>query len=297
MDKAIEIKLKGNKKIPERTIWIDKPEYVIDESIKQFDKTEGNKELILSTIFNPDNQSALLNMIKQDKYDSDELDCDEKKSIYFKSTILNLFYSTRMSEKALISIAQRIYNINHNYTTENNVGLVDYLLFEEKDEDKYLQLVNLIAYKKEENDMAGNCYSFASKYCSWHHQNRFPIFDSLAKGLICRLMNVESEGTGFTTFSINDYSEYYKLYREFMKDFNINSKSFKEVDKYLWKYAKTIFDTDTEWCVLEKNRDNTEAKDFSKMLKDNYEIRMDSDYKYNADEILNKAYEKLGIKP
>ena len=43
---------------------------------------------------------------------------------------------------------------------------------------------------------------------------------------------------GFTQNDLNNYHNYCKVYNAFVKHFKLENISYKEIDKYLWKYAK-----------------------------------------------------------
>lgn len=199
-------------------------------------------------------------------------------SVLHKCTILNIYYSTQIKDKDLLAMARRIISLND--ISYNNMGLVDYLLFFETDRAKYRRLVNLIAYYKDK-DSVGNCYSFASKFCSWHSQEKFPIVDSYAKGLLYRITensdkkymeeiykNIpgrtkRKQQSNLYNHELNDYYIYCQLYDGFIDEFGLSGMDYKKIDEYIWQYSKSLFTENSENSILdqlitEKDRETIE---------------------------------------
>jgi len=63
-------------------------------------------------------------------------------------------------------------------------------------------------------------YSFATKYCSWHQPDKYPIYDSLVERL---LWAYRKEHT-FADFRRSDLQDY----------------QIKELDKFLWYTSKDL---------------------------------------------------------
>ena len=168
---------------------------------------------------------------------------DNVQSVLMQVTLLNSFYNTQIKNMNLVAVAKRIVGLNAKYKIKEH-GIVEHLLFCETDPEKYRQLVNLIAYSKE-FDNTGNYYSFASKYCSWYDQNRFPIVDSFSKGFIFRA--TEGFKIGNRTVipnDLNDYHVFCQLYDHFVmhlrEDIGIHY-TYKQVDEFIWNYSARTF--------------------------------------------------------
>lgn len=168
---------------------------------------------------------------------------DNVQSVLMQVTLLNSFYNTQIKNMNLVAVAKRIVDLNAKYKIKEH-GIVEHLLFRETDPEKYRQLVNLIAYSKE-FDNTGNYYSFASKYCSWYVQNRFPIVDSFSKGFIFRA--TEGFKIGNRTVipnDLNDYHVFCQLYDHFVmhlrEDIGIHY-TYKQVDEFIWNYSARTF--------------------------------------------------------
>ncbi|MCQ2188914.1 MAG: hypothetical protein MJZ00_03210 [Paludibacteraceae bacterium] len=89
-------------------------------------------------------------------------------------------------------------------------------------------------------------YSFASKYCSHHIPNSFPILDSF----VIKVLKELNQRDKFTSLSIGSkfidslkvqgYSKYKQIIDDFMKFYSL-SCTYKELDRYLWQLGKDYF--------------------------------------------------------
>lgn len=74
-------------------------------------------------------------------------------------------------------------------------------------------------------------YSFASKYCSWHNLNAYPIYDIFVE-LSLNHFDVKQGNLRIyenLKASVDNFREKYRLTRF----------TYKEIDKFLWLYGKT----------------------------------------------------------
>ena len=160
---------------------------------------------------------------------------NDLETVLLKVTLLNSFYSTGIKNIHLVAVA--------NHLQEKKV---DSRLKDVKKSGKInLELVYDIAYGKSKfktEDMP-NLYSFATKYCSWHHPDKYPIADSYTKGMLY-YMNKETSfySEKLTQKELNDYKNYYEVYLSFIENLKkfgvIGEKSYKEIDIFLWLYGK-----------------------------------------------------------
>ena len=159
-------------------------------------------------------------------------DVDE---VLLKCTLLNEFYSTRINSSELIELAQNIVKLD-----------IDGRL-----RDGDWSVVPEIAV------CVGNRahISFASKYCNWHNQNAFPIYDKYVVEVLCAL-----KGNELMSFRTNrelredpDIKRRYNAFGtalvEFVNRFNLKSVRstdsneiiFKLLDRALWLMGKLCF--------------------------------------------------------
>jgi len=87
-----------------------------------------------------------------------------------------------------------------------------------------------------------NFYSFATKYCSFHNKEEYPIYDNLVKRLLYDINKkhkwFENEkNKNLTHDKLKEYENYKLLIDKLMKHYGITT-TYKEVDKGLWIIAK-----------------------------------------------------------
>lgn len=150
--------------------------------------------------------------------------CPENKSlsdILLKVAALNTFYSTNIFSVA--PVAQHILELD----IDSRLAAGDLTLVED------IQRVKVGQKQK-------NYYSFASKYCSHHRPDVFPIYDRYVEKMLCYFRDVD----GFLRFrksELKDYIFFQRLITQFQKAYGLEKYSVKDVDKYLWQMGKNYF--------------------------------------------------------
>ena len=139
--------------------------------------------------------------------------------ILIKCSTLNDFYSTNIF--SIFPVAKHIHQLD-----------IDKRL---KEGD--LTLVNDIADVKE---LDRRFYSFASKYCSHHNPERFPIYDSYVSKILMHFKKV-NKFAKFTNNNLKDYTVFKNVLDEFKTYYSLEQYSLKELDKYLWLLGKEYF--------------------------------------------------------
>lgn len=102
------------------------------------------------------------------------------------------------------------------------------------------ELVESIARTTMKNGKVKNFYSFASKYCSHHRPQVFPIYDSFVEKMLLHWKKVDH----FSIFGKSDlksYGRFKEILSEFRKFYNLGSFDLKQIDKYLWQAGKEAF--------------------------------------------------------
>ena len=207
----------------------DIDEYVNIFYNKPTNKHEWDIDIVNSLVGNNIKEKILNSVFVLDEKSND------LETVLLKVTLLNSFYSTGIKNIHLVAVANHIREMNV-YSRLKEVkksGKID------------LELVNDIAYGKSKfktEDMS-NIYSFATKYCSWHQPDKYPIADSYTKGMLYYI----NKETSFyceklTQKDLNDYKKYYEVYLSFIENLKkfgvIGEKSYKEIDIFLWLYGK-----------------------------------------------------------
>ncbi|MCR4716625.1 MAG: hypothetical protein K5656_05550, partial [Lachnospiraceae bacterium] len=89
-------------------------------------------------------------------------------------------------------------------------------------------------------------YSFASKVFSFVDEKNYPIIDSFVATL---LDTYEYEGK-ISKSKWGNYSQYINNYNAFRNHFGLTKKTYKDIDKFLWTYAKILSDYWSDLGVL-----------------------------------------------
>lgn len=142
--------------------------------------------------------------------------------ILIKCSALNDFYSTNIFK--VHHVAQ--HYLKHNIDQRLETG--DLTLVED------LTAIPI-------NGKMHRFYSFATKYCSHHRPDIYPIYDSYVHKL---LMYFREKGyVKFKTGNdLKDYQKYTDIIKSLKKkDKQLDKFTVKEIDKYLWQLGKEAF--------------------------------------------------------
>ena len=141
--------------------------------------------------------------------------------ILLKVSALNDFYSTNIFDT--FSVAKHILSMR-----------IDQRL---KDGD--LSLVNELAQVTIRTKQR-NFYSFASKYCSHHFPEHFPIYDSFVEKMLLHYARADH----FSAFHKNDlkrYDRFVQIIKEFQSHYRLGQFSLRQIDIFLWLAGKDSF--------------------------------------------------------
>jgi len=94
------------------------------------------------------------------------------------------------------------------------------------------EAVNEIASFVEGTDVSLELLEFGTTYCNWHNQDSFPIYSADALQLFNFLIK-DSSG-----FQPGNYKKFTKALSVFREVNNLEKLNFKELDKFIWLYAK-----------------------------------------------------------
>jgi len=146
---------------------------------------------------------------------------DRFEEVLLKVTALNGLYYTNIL--ATYEVAKRICELK-----------IDSQLEQESPE-----LVDIIAPLSIRGKTRRN-YSFASKYCSWHVPDAYPIYDSFVERLIWAYYRQDSFAR-FKRSDLQSYPRYKEVVEAFRNHYRLTRFNFKELDKFLWLYGKKVF--------------------------------------------------------
>ena len=105
------------------------------------------------------------------------------------------------------------------------------------------ELVHQIAtghnIRTKKNNKEINFYSFATKYCSWHNQADYSIYDSFVE----KTLIAYKKRDNFSEFKRKDLKDF-KKFQQIVLDFKVYyglNNTVKDIDKFLWIYGKEKF--------------------------------------------------------
>lgn len=154
-------------------------------------------------------------------------------SILIKAATLNDFYSTNIFK--IFDVAKHIESLNHiknkpsidERLNKGDVSLVDDI--------KKVKIIN-----KDNEEKERNFYSFATKYCSHHKPEYYPIYDKYVD-VILRYFRREDNFYKFKNDDLKEYCKFKNIITQFIKNYELDNYTFKEIDMYLWQLGKKYF--------------------------------------------------------
>ncbi len=85
-----------------------------------------------------------------------------------------------------------------------------------------------------------NFYSFATKYCNWHNQDDYAIYDNFVKKILLAYKKRDKFSV-FKESDLKDFVKFKKIISDFKNFYNITEYDLKKIDKFLWIYGKENF--------------------------------------------------------
>jgi len=141
--------------------------------------------------------------------------------VLLKVSALNDFYSTNIFDT--YTVAKHILNKNIDSRLRNK----DY------------SLINDIAQVTIKGKTR-NFYSFASKYCSHHKPDDFPIYDSFVEKMLMYYKKV-NKFHKFKKEDLKSYSIFIEIMSTFQRFYSLSNFSLRQIDIFLWLAGKEFF--------------------------------------------------------
>lgn len=143
-------------------------------------------------------------------------------SILLKVAALNDFYSTNIF--SVFPVAEHIRSIIDidKRLSEGDISLV-----------VDIQRITISNVEK-------NFYSFATKYCSHHQPDKFPIYDSYVDQVLRAYRKLDNFSL-FKNEDLKNYDKFCCILKEFRVNYNLESFSLKQIDRFLWLIGKDNF--------------------------------------------------------
>ncbi len=140
--------------------------------------------------------------------------------VLVKVLVLNKLYSTRVLDNDVESLARHITGLGIDKLLEQGaLDAVEHIYTCPSLEKKY--------------------YSFATKFCSWHNPNAYPIYDSYVVKCLWSYMKQETSAKPepFKAFSLQSlwtYDRFVATVTAFRDRYALNCLTFRQIDKFLW---------------------------------------------------------------
>ena len=141
--------------------------------------------------------------------------------ILIKSSSLNDFYSTNIF--STYAVAKHILELN----------------IDERLAKGDPSLVNEIA-RVTMKDKEKCFYCFATKYCSHHFLDLYPIYDGFVEKVLMYFKKRDSFAT-FVKADLKNYEQFKEIILSFRAHYGLEKFGFKELDRYLWQLGKEYF--------------------------------------------------------
>ena len=150
--------------------------------------------------------------------------------ILLKVSALNDFYSTNIFDTYTVS--KHIFDCN----------------IDEELRKRDMGLVNKIA-SVEIGGKRKNFYSFASKYCSHHKPESYPIYDRYVDRMLWCFQKKDGffSSPGFKRNELKKYERFSEIVKAFKRYYDPDKKfKLREIDIYLWSVGRIHFSKNTE---------------------------------------------------
>jgi len=145
-------------------------------------------------------------------------------AIFIKTCVINDLYKTRIF--ASYEMAKHIF---------------------EKKIDPALESgdLGLVALISEAPFADRSFYSFATKYCSWHREAFYPIYDAIVENMFWRYKQ-QFAFCAFRTDAFRQYACYRGIVDAFISHFRLKEFTYKQIDCFLWTYGKKVVEQEAD---------------------------------------------------
>ncbi len=147
---------------------------------------------------------------------------DEMDDVLVKVCALNDFYSTNILSP--FKIARRIVELQ----------------IDERLSKQDLSLVNEMACVEVSGGKTRNFYSFATKYCSHHLPESYPIYDSYVEKMLKHFRR-HDKFCAFRNDDLRRYPRCHEVHMRFRERYSLERFNAKEIDRHLWQAGRECF--------------------------------------------------------
>jgi hypothetical protein len=147
-------------------------------------------------------------------------------NILVKCCTLNDFYSTKIYK--IYPVAKQILDLNIDKAlNEGDLSLVE-------------RISNIDMLDKN-GALTHYCfYSFATKYCSQHNPEAYPMFDSYIETILKHFRKNDNR-FWFRNEDLKNYPSFKKIIIDFQTLYDLTEFCLKDMDRYLWQLGKEYY--------------------------------------------------------
>lgn len=168
-----------------------------------------------------DEPDPALNLLFADHPKNTNLD-----HVLLKVVALNSLYSTMIRVNS--KLTPTVYDVARHIVDLNIDAILD-----EGSESLVKEIANTKALAEKLNKEKQYNYSFATKYCSFHRPESYPIYDSRVNECLWHLRNL-GELRQFKRMELWEYYTFKKIVTEFRDSLLPERFTYKEIDQYLY---------------------------------------------------------------
>jgi len=154
-----------------------------------------------------------------------------KHEVLAKVIVLNKIYSTNILEPYRMALHIAEIPMLDVRVKQGDLGLID-------------EIMKLEVPKKDGGAKVIKFYSFATKYCSWHNETAYPIFDSRVEWMLCNYRyQWQSELDNLGTFKwqeLHEYAFFVDVLDKFRSLFKLQEVDARMLDKFLYQYSLEV---------------------------------------------------------
>lgn len=195
---------------------------LVGEYIRQFEAEQGVREKALHTIC--------------EQY----RDATEEHIILTKVILINQIYSTRLNNNLPVvnseELGKKPITIDV-YTLSQKLASISSTLIELFRNDsapwEAVKLINDLLPSEEYRRVT----SFASKYCSWHNPDKYPVYDTIAKEFLYRYLRNCNQGVRQS--NLEDYKSFCECYAFLKGTEFVKGLTTKQIDQFIWQFGKS----------------------------------------------------------
>lgn len=166
-----------------------------------------------------------------------------------EATLADLFQNTYPTNRNLKEVTIKVCTLDSLYNTQLSkyraaIPVAEHIVelgVDEQLKSGDISVVESIAQNTLPDGRSYRCYSFATKYCSFHNPEAFPIYDSY----VDKVLQYFNTRDAFMTGKMNNkiYANYVASMKAFMDFYELGGYSMKKIDKYLWQLGSELRNT------------------------------------------------------